>query len=205
MDFETFLDFAKARRSIRKFTGEKISREKIEQLIEAAAWAPSNHNRQGWKFVVFEDKSQIKELAENTRQSIRETMTRANRQLTSHAEEIIYYSGVFDQAPVIILVMHKKSPAVSKSILAGMDNRPVSSEAISAAMACENLLLAAHSMGLGGCIMTAPLLADNVWGGLADLPVGYEPTCLLAIGYPDETPTPPRKKNINHIIEYRQS
>jgi nitroreductase len=204
MDFDTFLEFAKSRRSIRRFTDEKIGREKIERLIEAAAWAPSNHNRQGWKFLVFEDKKQIEELAENTRKSIREKMENANRQLSSHAEDIIYYSGVFDQAPVIILVMHKKSPAVSKAVLGELDNRLVSSEAISAVMACENLLLGAHSMGLGGCVMTAPLLADEVWDGLEDLPVGYEAICLAAIGYPDETPTPPRRKNINHIIEYRQ-
>jgi len=203
MDFETFMEFAKTRRSIRKFSDEKISRGKIEQLIEAAAWAPSNHNRQGWKFLVFEDKSKIVELADKTRLSIRDKMIKANRQLSNHAEEIIYYSGVFDQAPVIILVMHKKSPAVSKSILNGMDNRPVSSEAISAAMACENLLLGAHSMGLGSCIMTAPLLADDVWNGLDDLPLGYEATCLVAVGHPDETPLAPRRKDINHIIEYR--
>jgi coenzyme F420-0:L-glutamate ligase/coenzyme F420-1:gamma-L-glutamate ligase len=203
MDFETFMEFAKSRRSIRKFTDEKISHEEIEQLIEAASWAPSNHNRQGWKFLVFENKNQIKELAENTRQFIRNAMKNANRQLSSHSEEIVYYSGVFDQAPLIILVMHKKSPAVSKAILGNTDSRSASSEAISAAMACQNLLLAAHSMGLGGCVMTAPLLANKVWGELEDLPLGYEATCLVAVGHSNEMPSAPRRKKNNHIIEYR--
>ena len=203
MNFESFMKLAKSRRSVRKFTDKEVSHDQIEQLIEAASWAPSNHNRQGWKFLVFENTDHIKELAENTRQAIKESMAMTNRQISSHSEEIIYYSGVFDQAPVVILVMHKKSPAVSKALLNNLTTRTASSEAISAAMACENLLLAAHSMGLGACVMTAPLLANKVWGSLEDLPLGYEATCLVTVGYPAEIPLAQRRKNIEHIIEYR--
>ena len=32
--------------------------------------------------------------------------------INSQADELIYYSGEFDQIPVVILVMHKKSPAI---------------------------------------------------------------------------------------------
>ena len=85
-------------------------------------WAPSNHNRQGWKFLVFEDENQIKTLAGNIRQSIRESLAKTNRQLSSHSEDIIYYSGVFDQAPVVILVMHIKSTGRTfKSVLISLD------------------------------------------------------------------------------------
>ena len=64
MDFESYLEFVMSRRSIRKYTSEKISHIQIERMIEAACWAPSSHNRQGWKFIVFEDHHQIQELAE---------------------------------------------------------------------------------------------------------------------------------------------
>jgi nitroreductase len=58
-------------------------------------------------------------------------------------------------------------------------------------------------MGLGACVMTAPLLANKVWGELEDLPLGYEATCLVAVGHPSEKPSARRRKKINHIIEYR--
>lgn len=203
MDFESYLEFVKSRRSIRKYTDKNISRVQIERMIEAACWAPSNHNRQGWKFIVFENPQEIQKLAERVRQSVKKSLSKAKRSVVSQADELIYYSGAFDQAPVVILVMHKKSPAMGKSMLNMATSELVSGEAISAAMACQNLLLAANAMGLGACVMTAPLLAGKVWNSLEDLPLGYEPTCLVTIGHPCEVASTPKRKKLEHVIEYR--
>ena len=92
--------------------------------------------------------------------------------------------------------MHKKSPALGRSLLAAAVNPLASGEVLSTAMAVENLLLAAHALGLGACVMTAPLLAGDVWTSLPDLPVGFEPTCLVTLGYPAEIPDPPPRKSI---------
>jgi nitroreductase len=203
MDFESYLEFVMSRRSIRKYTSEKISHVQIEQMIEAACWAPSSHNRQGWKFIVFEDHNQIQELAEETRQFVKKALVNTNRLMASRADELIRYSGAFDQAPVVVLVMHKRSPAMSKSMLSTATSELVSGEAISAAMACQNLLLAANTMGLGTCVMTAPLLAGAVWDSLEDLPPGYEHTCLITVGHSSEVPSTPKRKKLEHIMEYR--
>jgi nitroreductase len=203
MDFNNFLEFVKSRRSIRKFDEQKISRLQIEQLTEAAIWAPSNHNRQGWKFVVFDNSQEIKTLAEKTRECIRKSLENAHKLIARLADELLYFAGAFDQAPVMILAMHKKNPAVSKNILDSATSNLASGEILSTAMACQNLLLAATVMGLGTCVMTAPLLAGQVWNSLDNLPAGFEPTCLIAVGYPAETPEAPRRKKLEHIIEYR--
>ena len=203
MDFKTFQLFAESRRSIRKYTDQKVDHEKIEQLVGAASLAPSNHNRQGWKFIVFEDPQEIRTLAKQTRKFIKKSLEEAHKLVAGKAEELIYYSGAFDQAPVIILAMHKKNPAVSKHIIDSATSKLASGEVLSTAMACQNLLLAAKAMGLGTCIMTAPLLAGTVWKSLDNLPAGFEPTCLITIGYPAETPEAPRRKKLEHIIEYR--
>jgi nitroreductase len=203
MDYESFMEVIKSRRSVRKFTDEKISHEQIEKLIEAACWAPSNHNRQGWKFIVFENQQDIKKLADQIRQFIKKSLAETHRLVASQADELIHYSGAFDQAPVVILVMHKKSPAISKQALDLATSNLASGEAISAAMATQNLLLSASAMRLGACIMTAPLLAGQVWTSLKDMPLGFEPTCMIALGYPAETPNPPRRKKLEHVIEYR--
>lgn len=203
MDFRSFLLFAKSRRSIRKYTDQKVDREKIGQLIEAASWAPSNHNRQGWKFIVFEDPQDIHTIAKQTREFMKQSLEGAHKLVAGKAEELIYYSGAFDSAQVLILAMHKKSPALSKHVIDSATSKLASGEVLSTAMACQNLILAAKAMGLGTCIMTAPLLAGPVWKSLDNLPMGFEPTCLITVGYPDETPESPRRKKLEHIIEYR--
>jgi nitroreductase len=43
------------RRSIRKFTPQIPAKQEIEQILEAARWAPSGQNNQPWKFMVIED------------------------------------------------------------------------------------------------------------------------------------------------------
>jgi coenzyme F420-0:L-glutamate ligase/coenzyme F420-1:gamma-L-glutamate ligase len=203
MNFESYLEFIMSRRSIRKYTSEKPSHVQIERMIEAACWAPSNHNRQGRKFIVIEDHHQIQELAEETRQFVKKALANTNRLMAKQANKLIHYSGAFDRAPVVVLVMHKKSPAIGKSMLSTATSELVSGEAISAAMACQNLLLAANAMGLGTCVMTAPLLAGTVWNSLEDLPPGYELTCLITVGYPSEIPSAPKRKKLKHVMEYR--
>jgi nitroreductase len=203
MDFESFLTFVKARRSVRKFTNQKVGSEQIERLIEAACWAPSNHNRQGWKFIVFENNQEIRKLAQQTREFVKKSLEHAHKLVANKAEELIYFSGAFDQASVLILAMHKKSPVIGKQILDLATSELASGEILSTAMACQNLLLAANTMGLGACVMTAPLLAGPVWKSLDNLPAGFEPTCLISIGHPAEIPETPRRKKLEHIIEYR--
>ena len=204
MDYESFLRFASARRSVRRFAPHRLTHDQIEQLIEAACWAPSNHNRQGWKFVVFEDPQEIRMLAEQSRRVVKESLAEAPRLAATQADELVHFAGAFDQAPLVILVMHKKSPAISKSMLSRATSELASGEALSAAMACQNLLLAAHAMGLGACPMTAPLLAGDVWKSLDGLPVGFEPTCLIALGHPAQTPVAPKRKKLEHVVDYRR-
>ncbi len=203
MDYDNFLQLAKSRRSIREFANRNISHSQIERLIEAASWAPSNHNRQGWKFIVFEDSQEICTLSVKVREFVKQSLTKAHKLAAAKMDEIVHFSGAFDQAPVVILAMHKKSPAIGKSILSFATGELVSGEALSTAMACQNLLLAAYTMGLGACLMTAPLLAGEVWKSLNDLPAGFEPTCLIALGYPAHIPAAPKRKRLKHIIEFR--
>ena len=198
-----FFEVIRSRRSVRTFTDRMPDRLQLDRLIEAAQWAPSNHNRQGWKFLVFQDKTQILELSEKVRQVLGSTLACANQLVAAQKQELLHFATLFEMAPVIILAMHKKSLAVGRALVDASGGMHVSSEAISAAMAVQNLLLTAHVLGLGACVMTAPLLASSVWESLPDLPVGFEPTCVIAVGYPAERPSPPRRKPLKHIVEYR--
>jgi len=59
-ELDLFLD----RRSIRRFTGRKLDRETLEQLLEAAMYAPSAVNRQPWHFVVIQRRDMLGRIME---------------------------------------------------------------------------------------------------------------------------------------------
>ncbi len=52
------------RRSIRKYTGETIPREKAEELIRYGMYAPSARNKQPWHFILLNDKTTFKKIQE---------------------------------------------------------------------------------------------------------------------------------------------
>jgi nitroreductase len=64
----------------------------------------------------------------------------------------------------------------------------------SAAMAAQNLMLAAHALGLGTCCMTGPLAANDELHTIAGLAGKQELVCLIAVGWPAETPVAPGRK-----------
>lgn len=47
------LDAIFTRRSIRRFTGEPLTREEVTAIVEAGRWAPSGLNNQPWRFLVI--------------------------------------------------------------------------------------------------------------------------------------------------------
>jgi nitroreductase len=65
-------------------------------------------------------------------------------------------------------------------------------------------LLAAHALGLGACVMTAPLLVQEAVAGELSLPAGFELTCFVALGHPAESPDPPRRKTLEQIVQYAE-
>jgi coenzyme F420-0:L-glutamate ligase / coenzyme F420-1:gamma-L-glutamate ligase len=63
----------------------------------------------------------------------------------------------------------------------------------STAMAGQNLLLAAHALGLGACWMCAPLFCPDVVADTLDLPPDWQPQALITAGYPAESKTKERQ------------
>ncbi len=202
-DYDQLLALIRSRRSIRQFSDRAVGREEIARLLEAARWAPSNHNRQPWKFLVIEDKQQINRLAETIRQGLSEKLKSLPEAAAAYAGEFTHYATFFSNAPVLLVVLHKQPVSVSAPLLAGLKNPDlVSGEPLSVAMAVQNLLLAAQALGLGTCVLTGPLLVGDALARVLDLPAGHDLTCLVALGHPAESPAPPRRKTIEQIVEF---
>lgn len=60
-----FKEIMKTRHSIRHFSDDDVSLEKIEEAIEIAQYTPSACNRQGWKTIVINDSETIRKVLKN--------------------------------------------------------------------------------------------------------------------------------------------
>ena len=190
------------RRSVRRFEDRAVSRDDLHRLLEAARWAPSNHNRQPWKFIVLENRERIRELAEQVRLGMELKLQALPEVAAVHAAGLVPYGTFFSAAPVLIVALHKL-PIAAAAALWQTTAQPelVSGEPLSVAMAIQNLLLAAHALGLGACVMTAPLLADQLAACL-QVPPGFAITSLIAVGHPEAPPNPPRRKSLEQIADF---
>jgi nitroreductase len=202
-DYDQLLKLIRSRRSIRQFSANPVSREDLDRLLEAARWAPSNHNRQPWKFLVIEDKHQIVHLAETVTGALSQKLKSLPPEAAAYAGEFMHYATFFSNAPALLVVLHKQPLNLSAPLLAGLKNADlVSGEPLSAAMAVQNLLLAAQALGLGTCVLTGPLLAQDALAAILQVPAGHDLTCLVAIGHPAASPAAPRRKSIEQIAGF---
>jgi nitroreductase len=202
-EYDGLLKLIRLRRSIRQFSDRAVSRQDLGRLFEAARWAPSNHNRQPWHFLVIEDKEQIAQLAETIRRGLTDKLKSLPAEAAAYVGDSMHYATFFANAPVLLAVFHKQPLNVSGPLLAGLKNPDlVSGEPLSAAMAVQNLLLAAQALGLGTCVLTGPLLVQDGLARALQGPAGHDLTCFVVLGHPAASPAAPPRKSIEQIARF---
>lgn len=156
------------RQSVSKVRPDPVPHELIERMLEAAAQAPNHHKVRPWRFVVLTGAARER-LGEVMAQSLRRKNPEAP------AEAVAVEAARPLRAPVLIAV--------------GVD-RPSGPKVVeienvcAAAAATENLLLAAHGLGLGAMWRTGSAATDpdvKAWLGLA--PDQYL-IAFVYVGYP---------------------
>ena len=199
------------RRSVRKFTDAPVSEAMIRNMLEAAICAPSASNRQPWRFMVVTDPALRGRLDRRAQAAIQAA---AQDAIAGGAEEFQSYAGKFShcgQAPVLIVCLYKAEAGLAAlfreqtDTYRRMQELETSGAMISVAMAVQNLVLSATDQGLGTCVMTGPLLAEEAIGRIVAVPPGWRILCLVCVGYPDETPRPIRKKTVDQVLIEHQS
>lgn len=164
------LNAIKNRRSIRNFSDKKIEKEYIEQIIEAAQWAPSACNKQAWKFIAITNK-QVKESLVKKAGSLKLIKT----------------------APLVIAVVYHRK--INKHHDANIQ---------SASAAIQNMLLFAHSIGLGSLWVCSYGDEKKIYE-ILKIHKDYRIIAFVCIGYPNVKRTiTPTRKNIGNIVSYNQ-
>lgn len=144
------------RRSIfpKDFTGEKVSDQEIEMLLEAANWAPTHHRIEPWRFVVLASK---------------DAQLKAVRLALKISEDTLEEGKELDKRRMKTQMMiDKKLPNVSHMIVIGCRHAPNKAgkmaaeweDAASTACAVQNLHLQATAMSIAGYWSSWP--ADDI-------------------------------------------
>lgn len=153
----------RTRRSVRKFTDKPVDEQTVRELLGAAMSAPSAGNEQPWEFIVVRDKELLKKIG-----------------------DINEYAGYAHKAPVSILTCGNLKYSKFKSAT----HEGYWVEDVSAAT--QNLLLAAHALGLGAVWTGIHPFEDRMAGfkQLFRLPQEVLPLALVVVGYPASTLKP---------------
>jgi len=161
------------RRSVRAYTREEVSEEEVEKLIDAARCAPSAGNIQPWEFVIV-------------------TNTEIKRKLSVAA----LHQTFIEEAPVVIVVCAN----VARSSW-GYGSRGANLYCLQdTAAATQNILLAAHALGLATC--WAGAFHEDEAGKVLNTPRNVRPVAIVPVGHPAEKPEAPPKRSIREIVHY---
>ncbi|MBE2222311.1 MAG: nitroreductase family protein [Anaerolineae bacterium] len=185
------------RRSIRRYQPTPISDDLITQLLVAATWAPSAHNRQPWRFAVIQNEAVKQQLALDMGKKLRTDLKADNVPNDIIEKDANRSYQRITQAPLLILLSLSMSDMDSYPDANRQRNEWLMA-AQSTAMAGQNLLLAAHALGLGACWLCAPLFCPEVVKTSLSLPADWQPQALLTVGYPAE-----QKEKTRHSVESR--
>jgi nitroreductase/Pyruvate/2-oxoacid:ferredoxin oxidoreductase delta subunit len=189
-----------SRRSCRSYTDRAVDRSILEDLIKIGTTAPSGTNCQNWTFTVFPDRAAVDEFGQRIGVFFRKLNRMAERRLLRKALKMIgkpaldnyyreYYLSVTEAFQE--WEQHGRDRLFhGASAVIVVASRPGGSCPMEDAMlATQNILLAAHSMGLGSCLIGFAVEAMRNDPTIKSfIKIAEEETvyAVIALGYPDE-------------------
>lgn len=167
------LQAIKTRRSIGKVKDDPVPKELIEKIIEAGTWAPNRYLTQPWRFFVItgEGKMSLSRVMENIvlESGIDIYSEEGRRKLEKERNKPF-------RAPVIIAVAAEVTE----------NEKIIRLEELGAAYAAvQNMLLAAHSLGLASYWKTGKACYHEKTKEFFGLKAKDEVVALIYLGYPD--------------------
>ncbi len=143
--------------SVRQFRDEVITDDILHRILEAARWAPSPFNTQPWEFIIIKEKETLTAISKYAR-----------------------YSGYLSEAPMAIAVI--VPPVNSKFSWVESIGEP----GFAAAMAVQNMMLAAWEMGIGSCWVS---IEREKVAKILNVPDTHFVLTVMPLGYPETMPS----------------
>lgn len=170
---QDILELIKSRRTVKDFLPKFVDWDKISKIVDAGRHAPSCGNLQNWKFIVVIDDNKKKELAEAALQQY----------------EII-------DAGALIVVCAEPEKAGRYYGLRGERLYTIQN----CAAAIQNMLLEAHSLGLG--TRWIGVFEEEIVSRICGIPEEARPQAIIAVGYAKNIPPKPAKMPLESVAYF---
>ncbi|HYA67319.1 MAG TPA: nitroreductase family protein [Acidimicrobiales bacterium] len=173
-------------REVRRVKPDPVDDRIVLRCLELALEAPTGSNMQNWEFVVVKDRAVKARLAAQYRWAWKlygglGRFMRSSQETTGIQKSVRWQVEHFEEIPVLVVCCLRggyRVPFLPAPPIA------VSSHYGSIYPSVQNLLLAARSVGLGGALITMPLLSNIVARQILTLPMSVEPCCIVTLGWP---------------------
>lgn len=167
------LDAIEGRRSIKNFTGREITRDEIQRLLRTVVVAPNHRMTEPWRFYVLGPEA-------------REAYGRAlGVRKAKRVEDPDAAKAVREK----VAREHRAVPAMLAMAVVLDDDPEIREEDYAATfMGLENLLLAAHAMGLGTHVRSGAVMDDPAARDAVGVPEGERIVAMVRLGEPADVP-----------------
>lgn len=176
------LECIKTRRSVRKFTEQPVDRVLLEQVVAAAAYAPSWKNTQIARYTVVTDPAKKQRLADECMMDFA-----FNQKTSSHAPALVVVTAITGRSG------YERDGSFSTS-------QGTHWQSFDAGVAAQTFCLAAHALGLGTVIMG--IFDEAKVRAVLDLPAEQMVSAIIAIGHPAEQPVCPKRKDVDTLLQF---
>jgi nitroreductase/NAD-dependent dihydropyrimidine dehydrogenase PreA subunit len=189
-----------SRRSCRKFKDRPVGRDILEDLVKIGITAPSGTNSQVWTFTLLPDRKAVAAFGEQValffkgiNKAAENAFLRTSLRLIGRKELSDYYRDYYESVRKAMEEREKTGRdrlfhgATAAIFVASRPGGSTSKE--DALLAAQNILLAAHSIGLGSCLIgfaVVPLNKDIRIKRFIGIPDNERVHAVIALGYPDE-------------------
>lgn len=208
MDYDSFLELVKTRRSIRRFKPDPVSDEDIKKIIEAARWTMSGANGQPWEFVVVKDPETRLAIARIMRDhhNFSHYFEKSRVPELRHPGAAVERKGLptFKDAPVIIVIAG--DPRTFQATVLGNQFRAFDGSVFHMNMGNAAFLinLAAVTLGLAAAWISISPPSDSRIISLLGIPDYFKIYTIVPIGYPAYHPPPPYRRNQEEITHWER-
>ncbi len=176
------IECMKTRRSVRRYTEEKISKEAFDEIIDVARMAPTWKNSQTLRYIVVSDRAVIDKIKDDCilgHEGNGKTLTSCNT--------LVILTQINGRCG------YERDGSFSTSKGAGW-------EMFDAGIAAQTFCLAAHEKGYGTCMMG--IFDDKKVAEAIALPEGQTVCALISIGVPKFIPDPTPRKEVAELVRY---
>ncbi len=176
------------RRSVRRFADQPVEPKLIEEAVAEALTAPAPHHTRPVRFVWLADRDRRTALLDAMKQAWRDDLAGDGKTAESIERRVTRGQILYD-APEVLIPFLVPDGAHSYPD-AGRTAAEHTMFTVAAGAAVQGLLVALAVRGVGSCWIGSTIFTPDIVRSVLDLPGDWQPLGAVAIGHPEQPPSP---------------